>query len=186
MAGPVERRQGLEELLARSRELDLPSAEVQLLGSLAGVARRQGDVDGAVEVLRAAAARAESIGFAWSERGIRELLARVLLEEGNVADAREEGRRALELARRTGDRLGSAWSLTFFRPARVADRQARASRRAVGRAEAEAERKPLGIWAEDRAEAEEALPLDDPTSSADASAGAAWPSTRRRTRRVQP
>ena len=32
----------------------------------------------------------------------------------------------------------------------------------MGRAEAEAERKPLGIWAEDRAEAEEALPLDDP------------------------
>jgi hypothetical protein len=157
-----ERRRGLETQLARSRELGLSSAEVQILSSLAGVERRQGDADGAIERLRTAAAKAESIGFAWTERGIREFLARIQLEEGHVDEARVEGLRALELARTTGDRLGAAWSLTFFTllSARTGDLE-RAGL-LWGALEAEHERKPLGVWVEDRAEAEATLPLTDP------------------------
>jgi predicted ATPase/class 3 adenylate cyclase len=157
-----ERRKGLEELLARSRALGMPSAEVQALSALAGVMRRQGDIDGAVALLRTAAAKAESIGFAWTERSARESLARIHLEAGQLAAGREEGLRALELARRTGDRLGAAWSLTFF--AQLAVRTGELERAGVlwGAVEAEHERKLLGLWAEDRSEVEAGLPLDDP------------------------
>jgi predicted ATPase/class 3 adenylate cyclase len=157
-----ERRAGLEALLARSRELELPSAEVQLLSSLAGVESRQGDADRAVELFRAAAAKSEAIGFTWAERNIRQSLARALLDAGDIAAARDEGHRALELVRRTGDRLGAAWALTFF--ALLGSRTAAPELAGVlwGAVEAEHDRKTLGIWAEHRDALEEELPLDDP------------------------
>jgi predicted ATPase/class 3 adenylate cyclase len=161
--GDLRARKGaLEALLARARAVGLATLEVQILGSLAGVVRRQRDVDAAVELLRTALAKAESIGFAWTERGIRESLARAYLDDGHIDEAREQGTRALELARRTGDRLGAAWSLTFFTILAARAGEPRRAGVLWGALEAEAERKPLGIWAEDRGEAEAALPLDDP------------------------
>jgi hypothetical protein len=157
-----ERRRGLETQLDRSRELGLASAEVQILSSLAGIERRQGDANGAIELLRTAATKAESIGFTWTERGIREFLARVHLEAGNVDEARVEGLRALELARTTGDRLGAAWSLTFFTMLAAQTGDLERAGLLWGALEAEHERKPLGVWVEDRVDAEATLPLTDP------------------------
>jgi tetratricopeptide (TPR) repeat protein len=157
-----ERLSEFEGLLGRFRELGLVTGEVQVLGSLAEIERRLGNVARAADLLETSAARAESIGFDWTERGTRASLASLFLEERRLDDARAQARRALELARRTGDRMGVVASLALF--ARLASEVGDREEAGVfwGAIEAEASRKPLGSWAvERRAEIESLLPLAD-------------------------
>jgi tetratricopeptide (TPR) repeat protein len=157
-----ERRRGLEGLLERFRALGLGTGEVQVLGSLAGIEARLGGKERAAELLEEAVERAASIGFVWVERAQRDALARLYLEYGRVDDARDQGLRALELATRAGDRLGTVYALTFFAlfEARRGDNDEAGA--LWGALEAEAGRGPLGIWAaEERARVEASLPLDD-------------------------
>jgi tetratricopeptide (TPR) repeat protein len=157
-----ERRRRLEGLLERFRALGLGTGEVQVLGSLAGVEARLGGTERAAELLEEAADRAASIGFVWVERGQRDSLARLYLEYGRFGDARDQGLRALELATRAGDRLGTVYALTFF--ALLAARRDHNDEAGElwGALEAEAGRGPLGIWAaEERARVEASLPLAD-------------------------
>jgi hypothetical protein len=136
---------------------------VQALGSLAGIEYQLGEVESAVEHYRAAAEHSASIGFAWWELGARGSLSHLFLELDRVGDARLEGLRALELARRIGDRGGAVSALATF--ALLASRTGDAERAGAlwGAIEAEVERKPLALWTAEQREAVEAqLPHDDP------------------------
>jgi predicted ATPase/class 3 adenylate cyclase len=157
-----ERRKGLEALLVRFRELELPSGEVQVLWALAAVEWREGRLDRAVELLQAAAARAGSLGFAWTEQGVREALARLSLELDRTDEARAEGLRALDIARRAGDRLAMVSTLALLAATAALRGEREHAGVLWGAIEAERERRPFSSWVlEDRSEVEMLLVLDD-------------------------
>jgi hypothetical protein len=157
-----ERRRDLHALRERFRALGFQGGEAMALGSLSGIERRLGNEDREAALLEEAADRSAEIGFTWAERVYRDRLALLELERGRMDSARVQGKRAVELAKRAGDRLGIVYGLTFFTRYAVAGGDNAGAGLLWGAIEAEADRGSLGLWtSEERPGVEPSLPSDD-------------------------
>ena len=124
----------------------LPEGEAHVLTTLAAIARAEGDLESALELLHEARPIAEETHFRWWLSGVLATIAAVSLELGQLDDAGQSARRALELSGRyerpEGLRLRA-------QPARRDQRRCGDSRGAGtlwGAAAAENDRMWVGRW----------------------------------------
>ena len=135
-----------ESLAGHRRSGRFPKGEAQTLGSLAWVARAEGDRERALELLRESCDLSESAGFRWWVAGMLANIGLVSLELGRFEDARTGAQQALAMSHAMHDRRGVVYELRLLADiaARAGDK--RLAGTLVGAAEAENERIPVGRW----------------------------------------
>jgi len=123
-----------------------PKGEAQALGSLAAVARTEGDLDRTLELLNESVDLAESAGFRWWLSGMLAQIGEVSLELGNVDEARASVQRALSLSSAMHDRRGIVHELRLLAEIAASSGDTRLAGVLLGAADAENERAPVGPW----------------------------------------
>jgi tetratricopeptide (TPR) repeat protein len=123
-----------------------PKGECQALGALAAVARVDGDLAGALELLRESCVLAEQAGFRWWHAGMLANIGEVLLELGRLDEAQEGVTEALAMTRVMHDRRGIVYELRLL--SEIVGRSGDLRRAGVllGAVDAENERAPVGPW----------------------------------------
>jgi predicted ATPase/class 3 adenylate cyclase len=111
-AEPREARMLAEELRERGRVLGMPRLEAEGLGALATVLRREGDLEGALELARRSAETAASCGFVWWQANMLAEQFELVLGFGQLEEAERTGCGALRLAVAMDERLLKLWMLT--------------------------------------------------------------------------
>jgi predicted ATPase/class 3 adenylate cyclase len=146
--GDVDRVRELaeESLAGHRRSGGFPKGEAQALGSLAWVARRDGDLERALELLHESCALCEAVGFRWWLAGMLAGIGEVSVELGRLDDARSSVQRALAISYGMHDRRGFMYELRLLAEIAVAAGEPRLAGLLVGAAEAERERAPVGPW----------------------------------------
>jgi non-specific serine/threonine protein kinase len=144
----VQRVQTLaEESLAGHRRAGrFPKGECQAVGSLAWVARREGDPQRAVELLEESCALAEEAGFRWWLAGMLTNTGVVWVELGRMGDAQSSVRQALTMSHAMHDRRGVVYQLRLLAEIAAGAGEERRAGRLFGAAEAENERIPVGRY----------------------------------------
>jgi predicted ATPase/class 3 adenylate cyclase len=138
-----------ESLAGHRRSGGFPKGEAQALGSLAWVARRDGDLEGALELMHESCTLCEPIGFRWWLSGMLANIGLVSLELGRFDDARSYARQALTHSNAMHDRRGLVYELRLLAEISERDGDPRLAGLLVGAAEAERERAPVGRWVHD-------------------------------------
>jgi predicted ATPase/class 3 adenylate cyclase len=123
-----------------------PKGEAQALTSLAWVALQEGDLEGALELLREARAKAAEAGFNWWEAGTLANIGAVSLQLGKLDDARTSTRRALSISNAMRDRRGVVYELRLLMDNAAAGGDSRLAATLAGAIDAEAARAPVGVW----------------------------------------
>ncbi len=135
-----------ESLAGHRRSGGFPKGEAQALGSLAWVARMEGDPERAIEVMRESCALSEAAGFRWWLAGMLANIGAVSLELGRLDDARASVRQALSISHAMHDRRGTVYQLRLLAEIGASTGDVRLAGTLVGAAEAENERIPVGRW----------------------------------------
>ncbi len=138
-----------------------PKGEAQALTSLAWVARQEGNLEGALELLREARAKAAEGAFRWWEAGTLANIGAVSLQLGKLDDARTNMREALSISNAMRDRRGVVYELRLLMENAAAGGDARLAATLAGAIEAEVERAPVGRWVHSWAREPVEAPLDD-------------------------
>ena len=143
----VRVRELAEESLAGHRKSGgFPKGEAQALGSLAAVARVEGDLERALELLRESRTLAEQAGFRWWVAGMLANIGEVSLELGRPDEARESVCDALRITQAMHDRRGLVYELKLISEISAAAGDSRAAGTYLGAVEAEEGRAPVGPW----------------------------------------
>ena len=95
----------VERVRRRAIELGVPRVEVEALGALAIIARREGDLESACELARRSAQAARECGFSWWEAGQLSDLVELEFELGHLDEAERSAREGLRVAVAIGERL---------------------------------------------------------------------------------
>ena len=138
-----------------------PKGEAQALTSLAWVAQQEGDLEGALELLREARANAAEGRFRWWEAGTLANIGAVSLQLGKLEDARTSMREALSISNAMRDRRGVVHELRLLMEHAAAGGDARLAATLAGAIEAEAARAPVGRWVHTWTREPVEAPLDD-------------------------
>jgi predicted ATPase/class 3 adenylate cyclase len=123
-----------------------PKGEAQALTSLAWVAQQEGDLEGALELLHEARAKAAEAGFRWWEAGTLANIGALSLQLGKLDDARTSTREALSISTAMRDRRGVVYELRLLVDNAAAGGDTRLAATLAGAIEAEAARAPVGVW----------------------------------------
>jgi non-specific serine/threonine protein kinase len=150
-----------DSLEGHRRAGPFPKGEAQALTSLAWVARQEGNLEGALELLREARAKAAEGGFRWWEAGTLANIGAVSLQLGKLDDARTNMREALSISYAMRDRRGVVYELRLLMENAAAGGDARLAATLAGAIEAEVERAPVGRWVHSWAREPVEAPLDD-------------------------
>jgi tetratricopeptide (TPR) repeat protein len=135
-----------DSLAGHRRSGGFPKGETQALGTLAWAARHEGDLEGALELLRESCELAEAAGFRWWLAGMRINIGVVSLELGRIDDARVSAQQALGMSHAMHDRRAVVYQLRLLAEiAAVAGDEQRAGT-LLGAADAENERIPVGRY----------------------------------------
>jgi non-specific serine/threonine protein kinase len=144
---PGRARELAEESLAGHRRSGgWPKVEAQALGTLAWVARSEGNPERALELLRESCALADKAGFRWWLSGMLANAGLVSMEVGDIADARASVEQALGLSHAMHDRPGTVYELRVLAEIAAGAGDDRLAGTLVGAAAAENERLPVGRW----------------------------------------
>jgi predicted ATPase len=154
----AEARALAEESLASFRRLGYRRGEAYVLTMpLAVIARAEGDLEGALELLTEARRVAEETRFRWWLSGVSARIATVNLELGRVDDADRAAREALALSRTMNDRKALVYELGLLAEIVARAGDARSAGMLWGAAEAESERTWTGRWLHGTVEPERVL-----------------------------
>jgi predicted ATPase/class 3 adenylate cyclase len=143
---PRARELAAESLAGHRRSGGFPKGETQALGSLAWVARAEGDLEGAIELLRESCALGEVAGFSWWRSGMLANTGLVSLELGRIDDAQVSAQQALAMSHAIHDRRGTVYELRLLAEIAAAAGDERRAGTLSGAADAEHERIPVGRW----------------------------------------
>jgi predicted ATPase len=145
-----EARELLEQSLELFRRTGSRRGEGEAIGSLGGLAHREGDFERALELYRRSAELVAPLGFTWWQVSMLGGIAECALHLGRAAEAEAPARESLSLAHEIGDRQGTVFALALLAwVAAESDDPARAGR-LWGALEAEEERGPVGQWETER------------------------------------
>ena len=144
----IERARALaeESLAGHRRAGSFPKGECQALGTLAWVARREGDPQRALELLEESCALAEEAGFRWWLAGMLTNIGVVAIEVGRTDDARANVRQALTISHAMHDRRGTVYQLRLLAEIAAGAGEERRAGTLAGAAEAENARIPVGRY----------------------------------------
>ena len=164
-------RKYAEESLAGHRRAAFPKGAAQALSSLAVVARVEGDLERALELLEESREIVDGIGFRWWHAGVLANIAGVTLELGRLDDAERNARQALSLSQAMRDRRAVVFELRLL--AEISARAGNLQRAGMlwGVAEAEHERVPVGTWVHAQVELARIAARTDPEFEAGRAAG---------------
>jgi predicted ATPase/class 3 adenylate cyclase len=123
-----------------------PRGECQAVGALAAVARVDGDLGGALDLLYESCALAEQAGFRWWQAGMLANVGEVLLELGRLDEARASVRDALAMTHTMNDRRGIAYVLRLLSEIVGRSGDLRRAGTLLGAIDAENQRAPVGPW----------------------------------------
>jgi predicted ATPase/class 3 adenylate cyclase len=126
-----------------------PKGEAQALGSLAWVARQDGDLERALELLHESCLLCEEAGFRWWLAGMLANAGAVLRELDRVDEARERVRVALAISHAMHDRRGIVYELRLLAGIEGDAGEPWLAGALGGAADAESERAPIGRWVHD-------------------------------------
>ncbi|HET6622984.1 MAG TPA: adenylate/guanylate cyclase domain-containing protein [Gaiellaceae bacterium] len=143
---PRVRELAEESLAGHRRSGGFPKGEAQALGSLAAVARVDGDLERALDLLHESRALAEQAGFRWWEAGMLANIGEVSLELGQLEEARANVRDALRITQAMHDRRGVVYELKLLSEISAAAGDSLGAGVYLGAVEAEQERAPVGPW----------------------------------------
>ncbi len=148
--GKPDARGLLEESLVLSRRVGSLRGEGETIGSLGGLAEREGDLEQAIELYEQSAAIVAPLGFTWWQLNMLGAIAECALELGRIDETSARALEALALGREISDRQNIVYALACL--ARVAAERGEAARadRLWGALEAEEERGPVGQWKTER------------------------------------
>jgi len=135
-----------EESLAGHRRNGFRRGEALVLTTLAAIARAEGDLGGALELLHEARSIAEETHFRWWLSGVLARIAAVSLELGRLDDAGQSARRALELSVGMNDRKAFVYELSLLAEISARDGESRRAGTLWGSAAAENDRMWVGRW----------------------------------------
>jgi tetratricopeptide (TPR) repeat protein len=145
-----EARELLEESLELFRRAGSRRGEGEAIGSLGGLAHRQGDIERALELYRQSAEIVAPLGFTWWELNMQLGIAECALDLGRVGAAVSPARESLALAREIGDRQGIVFALALVAWAAADDGDLARAGRLWGAIEAEEGRARVGQWENER------------------------------------
>jgi tetratricopeptide (TPR) repeat protein len=146
-------RRLLTESLAQARAGRFRYEEAEILGTLAWVEFRDGDLEKALELQLAALQGIHDVGgWAWGESGGLINAAQFSVLLGRLPDAERYGRQALELSTAIGSRINMAYGLAVLALAAQTGGDDQRAGRLWGAIEAEEARAFLGHWSQDRDE----------------------------------
>ena len=143
---PRVRELAEESLAGHRRSGGFPKGEAQSLGSLAAVARFDGDLELALELLRESCALAEQAGFRWWVAGMLANIGEVSLELGRLDEARSSVCEALRITHAMHDRRGVVYELKLLSEVSAAAGDSLGAGVCLGAVEAEQGRAPVGPW----------------------------------------
>ena len=143
---PQVRELAEESLAGHRRGGGFPKGEAQALGSLAAVARFEGDLERGLELLRESRELAEQAGFRWWVAGMLANIGEVSFELGRLDEATETVCDALRITQAMRDRRGVVWELTLLSQIRGAAGDSLGAGVYLGAVEAEQARAPVGPW----------------------------------------
>ena len=150
-----------EESLAGHRRTGFRRGEAHVLTTLAAIARVEGDLEGALELLQEARPIAEETHFHWWLSGVLARIAAVSLELGRLDDARRSARGALELSLDMNDRKALVYEVGLLAEIDAAAGDRNRAGTLWGAAEAESERTWAGRWLHGTVEPDRMLPYVD-------------------------
>jgi predicted ATPase/class 3 adenylate cyclase len=149
--GDVARAREFAEasLAGHRRAGGFPKGEAQALGSLAWVARRDGELERTLELLHESCMLCEEVGFRWWLAGMLANAAAVLGELGRLNEARDRAREALAISQAIRDRRGIVSELRLLGEIAADAGEPRLAGALWGAVDAENERAPVGGWIHD-------------------------------------
>ena len=150
-----------ESLAGFRRSGGSPKGEAQALGSLAWVARMEGEFERALELLHESQALCEVAGFRWWLAGMLANIGAVSLELGRLDDARSSAREALSISHAMHDRRGLVYELRLLAEIGASAGDPRLAGMLLGAADAENERAPVGGWVHEWMEPSRRIELND-------------------------
>ena len=162
LRGDLARGRALaEESLASHRRTGFRKGEAHVLATQADIARAEGDLDGALELLHDARRIAEETRFRWWLSGVHAKIGAVSLELGKFDDAARSTRDALSLSRAMNDRRALVYELGLLAEISATTGSSRHAGTLWGAAEAEHERMWVGSWLFGTVEPERVLAHSD-------------------------
>ena len=151
-----------ESLAAHRRAGRFPKGEAQAVSSLAWVARQEGDLQRALELLDESGRMCDEAGFRWWRAGTLANAGDVLVELGRLDEARSRVQQALAISRSMHDRFGVVYELRLLAEVAAAAGDPRRAGVLLGATEAEHQRAPVGPWIHGSTTPSHLVELDDP------------------------
>ena len=151
-----------ESLAAHRRAGRFPKGEAQAVSSLAWVARQEGDLDRALELLDESGRMCDEAGFRWWRAGTLANAGEVLVELGRLDEARSRVQQALAMSRSMHDRFGVVYELRLLAEIDAAAGDLRRAGVLLGATEAEHQRAAVGPWIHGSMKPSHLVEVDDP------------------------
>jgi predicted ATPase/class 3 adenylate cyclase len=150
-----------ESLAAHRRAGGFPKGEAQALSSLAWVARQEGDLQRALELLDESGRMCDEVGFRWWRAGTLANAGDVLVELGRIDEARSRVQQALGMSRSMHDRFGVVYELRLLAEIAAAAGDLRRAGVLLGATEAEHQRAAVGPWIHGSTKPSHLVAVDD-------------------------
>ncbi len=151
-----------ESLAAHRRAGRFPKGEAQAVSSLAWVARQEGDLERALELLDESGRMCDEAGFRWWRAGTLANAGEVLGELGRLDEARSRVQQALAISRSMNDRFGVVYELRLLAEIDAATGDLRRAGVLLGATEAEHQRAAVGPWIQGSTKPSHLVEVDDP------------------------
>ncbi|MGH3079056.1 MAG: ATP-binding protein [Gaiellaceae bacterium] len=151
-----------ESLASHRRAGRFPKGEAQAVSSLAWVARQEGDLDRALELLDESGRMCDEAGFRWWRAGTLANAGEVLVELGRLDEARSRVQQALAMSRSMHDRFGVVYELRLLAEIDAAAGDLRRAGVLLGATEAEHQRAAVGPWIHGSLKPSHLVEVDDP------------------------
>ena len=145
-------RELFEESLALFRRTGSRRGEGETIGSLGYLEQEEGHLERAIECYEESAAIVAPLGFTWWEANMLAATAEGLSELGRHQEAAAKAAAGLGLAVEIQDRQNTVYLMGLLALAAAASGELDRAGRLWGAVEAEADRRPVGIWEAEREE----------------------------------
>jgi tetratricopeptide (TPR) repeat protein len=145
-----EARHLLDESLRILREAGSVRGEAEVMGALAYLREKEGDLPAAIELFSRSAEMAADIGFTWWEVAMLQGLAVCLIHVDRIDEAETPARKSLALAHRIGDRQSTLYGLVHLAWIAALQGDKERAGRLWGAVEAEGGAAPVGQWETER------------------------------------
>ncbi|MBA3787785.1 MAG: adenylate/guanylate cyclase domain-containing protein [Actinobacteria bacterium] len=158
LGGDVTRARALVEESHALHERDADTWGIaQTIGTLGAIARDEGDLESASTLVAESGRLAAEVGVPWWQAGMLLELAALSLEADSIADAEENARAGLDLARQLHDYSGRVFGVGVLAGVAGSRGDAERAGRLWGAIEDDQARAPLGGWLRHRASCEARL-----------------------------